>query len=93
MRKIVFSSALFSSLLWIAASAQQPGPAPAASAAGQSAAGTKAYDARCATCHGPAMTGASGPTILAYVRYHTDAELTDRLRGVHATMPLSADEL
>jgi alcohol dehydrogenase (cytochrome c) len=36
----------------------------------------KAYQAHCESCHGPAMTGNSnGPSILAWIRYHTDAEV------------------
>jgi alcohol dehydrogenase (cytochrome c) len=53
---------------------------------------TKTYEARCAACHGTAMTGASGPSILAYVRYHTDADLTSRLREAHVKPALDLSE-
>ena len=50
-----------------------------------------AYENRCASCHGSAMTGASGPSILTYVRYHVDKEIVDLIRkghhGVPAQMP------
>lgn len=41
------------------------------------------------------MTGGSGPSILAYVRYHTNVELVERLRAVHtaASVQLSDDQL
>jgi alcohol dehydrogenase (cytochrome c) len=67
----------------IALAAQQQ-PAPAA---------TQAYDARCASCHGPRMTGASGPAILSYVRYHTDAEVTASIRQKHAALQVADPEL
>jgi alcohol dehydrogenase (cytochrome c) len=50
-----------------------------------------AYENRCAGCHGTDMTGAKGPAILTYVRYHVDKEITDLIRkghhGVPAQMP------
>jgi alcohol dehydrogenase (cytochrome c) len=52
------------------------------------------YQNRCATCHGATMAGASAPAILAYVRYHTDAEVTDAIRTRHTpAVPLPEDEL
>jgi len=49
----------------VSAFAQQPAaPAP------------KPLDARCATCHGTDANGGSGPSILQFVRYHTDAEVS-----------------
>src|SRR3954454_3627865 len=97
MRKTLFSVGLISTLVWIAASAQQPAaPAPAGAAGQAGAPATKTYDAKCASCHGPAMTGASAPAILAYVRYHTDAEMSARLREVHTgarAVQLTDDEL
>jgi alcohol dehydrogenase (cytochrome c) len=51
-------------------------------------AATGAYDARCASCHGGAMRGATGPDILAFVRYHTDAEVTAAVRQRHAAMEI-----
>ena len=49
------------------------------------------YQSRCGTCHGAAMTGASAPAILTYVRYHTDAEVTAAIGGRH-TPPLGLDD-
>jgi alcohol dehydrogenase (cytochrome c) len=51
------------------------------------AADTAAYQNRCASCHGPAMAGASGPAILTYVRYHTDTEVAAAVRERHRDMP------
>ena len=48
---------------------------------------TAAYQNRCASCHGSAMTGASGPAILTYIRYHTDVEVAAAIRERHANMP------
>ena len=42
-----------------------------------------AYQNRCASCHGATMTGATGPSILAYVRYHTDADIRAALIEKH----------
>jgi len=55
-------------------------------------------DSRCATCHGADATGGSAPSILQFVRYHTDAEVTDVIAKGRAAkgMPafqLSADDL
>jgi alcohol dehydrogenase (cytochrome c) len=66
----------------MAASAQQA-PRPA----------TTAYDGRCASCHGATMTGAGAPAILAYVRYHTDAEVSTAIRQKHATLQMPDAEL
>src|SRR5581483_11397502 len=52
-----------------------------------------AYGARCATCHGPSMTGGSGPSILTYIRYHTDAEVTATVRDKHASLQIPEAEL
>ena len=46
-----------------------------------------AYENRCASCHGSAMTGASGPSILTYVRYHVDKEIADLIRKGHQGVP------
>src|SRR5687768_2549017 len=35
------------------------------------------------------MTGARGPSILSYIRYHTDAEVTAAIRERHASAPMS----
>jgi len=48
---------------------------------------TKTYEARCAACHGASLAGGTGPAILMYVRYHTDAEVTARLKAAHAAAP------
>jgi alcohol dehydrogenase (cytochrome c) len=47
----------------------------------------KFYGAKCATCHGPVMQGASGPSIMQWVRYHTDAELTAIVTKGKGKMP------
>ena len=72
---------LCSIVLAVAPSAQQPRPT------------APAYDARCANCHGAAMTGATGPAILAYMRYHTDAEATAQVRQKHPTLQIPDAEL
>jgi alcohol dehydrogenase (cytochrome c) len=61
--------------------------APVVSA--QTTANTAAYQNRCASCHGAAMTGAAGPSILTYIRYHTDAEVTVAVRERHPNAPMS----
>jgi alcohol dehydrogenase (cytochrome c) len=61
--------------------AQQPSANPDA---------TKSYQAQCASCHGATMTGnAQGPTILSWIRYHDDAEVTAMLaKGVGKMKPV-----
>jgi alcohol dehydrogenase (cytochrome c) len=59
--------------------------APAVSA--QTTAATAAYQNRCGSCHGAGMTGATGPSILTYIRYHTDAEVTVAIRDRHPSTP------
>jgi alcohol dehydrogenase (cytochrome c) len=57
---------------------------------------TAAYQTRCGACHGATMTGGSGPSILAYVRFHTNKDLTELLSRAHAGKPamnLTAPEL
>src|SRR5437762_10393050 len=76
-----FLGASFLVVLAIAPSAQQARPA------------TPAYDVRCASCHAAAMTGATGPAILAYMRYHTDAEATAQIRLKHPTLQIADMEL
>jgi alcohol dehydrogenase (cytochrome c) len=61
-------------------------PAPLAQPSG-------AYVARCATCHGPTMGGASAPPILSYIRYHTDADTIAHVRETHKTLQIAGDEL
>jgi alcohol dehydrogenase (cytochrome c) len=53
----------------------------------QSAPNAGAYQNRCASCHGPAMTGGSGPAILTYIRYHTDKEVAAAIRERHHNVP------
>src|ERR1700693_814551 len=48
-----------------------------------------AYAAQCGSCHGAGMGGASGPSILAYVRYHNDAEVAEVFRQKHSALQLS----
>ena len=57
--------------------------AATASAQTQPAADTSAYQTRCASCHGSAMTGGSAASILTYIRYHTDAEVAAAIRDRH----------
>jgi cytochrome c553 len=67
-----------------------------ASKAPQGTTATPAYSARCASCHGAAMTGsgAPGPSILAYVRYHTDKDIAALLQSdMHPSPALSDDDL
>src|SRR3954465_865679 len=80
--------------------APQRGAAPAAPAAPEQAtapaAQTRTYAAKCASCHGPAMTGASAPAILTYVRYHTNADVMGVLRTrkpAHPAVTLSEAEM
>ena len=49
-----------------------------------------AYAAHCGTCHGPGLTGGTGPSILTYIRYHTDSDLTTLLAEKHSTLKHSA---
>lgn len=41
------------------------------------------YANRCATCHGGNLTGATGPSILTYVRFHVDKEIAEIIRKGH----------
>ena len=61
--------------------------------AAQPAQPSGAYTARCSTCHGPTMGGATAPAILGYIRYHTDADVSAHLRQTHKTLQISDDEL
>jgi alcohol dehydrogenase (cytochrome c) len=73
--------------LGIVPSAQQP-PPQAQQPSAQPARNTQAYQARCGACHGPAMTGGTGPSILSYVRFHTDKDLIQVIREGHKTGPI-----
>ena len=64
--------------------------AATASAQTQPAADTSAYQTRCASCHGAAMTGGSAASILTYIRYHTDAEVTASIRDRHRDVAVTA---
>jgi alcohol dehydrogenase (cytochrome c) len=74
-------------LLAVAAFAQQP------------SALVRPLDARCASCHGADGNGNTrGPSIIGYLRYHTDAEVSEGIRQGRADkgMPsfqLSPDEM
>ena len=61
-----------------------------ASAQTQPAASSSAYQTRCASCHGAAMTGGSAASILTYIRYHTDAEVTASIRDRHRDVAVTA---
>jgi alcohol dehydrogenase (cytochrome c) len=84
MRRVIFSlvgivSVGFFTVVLLGQQAQPP-------------ATTGAYAAQCSSCHGAAMTGARDPGILAYIRYHTDAEATAQIRQKHPSLQLS-DEI
>ncbi|HEV3217727.1 MAG TPA: PQQ-binding-like beta-propeller repeat protein [Vicinamibacterales bacterium] len=83
-RAIVCLVGLFVFMTLLAAASAQQQAQPAASGA---------YAARCANCHGGGMNGASGPAILAYARYHTDAEVSATIRQKHSALQLSDAEL
>jgi cytochrome c553 len=59
---------------------------------------TGAYEARCGGCHGETMTGGTagtGPSILAYIRYHTNVEVASAIRNGHhsaSTMQIAAED-
>jgi len=55
----------------------------------------KLYPDRCGSCHGNDMKGGSGPSILDYIRYHTDVEVTVVVRSTaaHLDLQLPNDEL
>ena len=84
MRSKMWLVGMVASLCTIVLLGQQPAP-PAQP--------TGAYVARCATCHGPAMGGASAPPILSYIRYHTDADTAAHIRETHKTLQISDDDL
>jgi alcohol dehydrogenase (cytochrome c) len=80
---------LFVAVLTSTATARQI-PAPSPTADGQ------VYATRCGTCHGAKMTGGAALSILTYVRYHSDAEVTAVLRTrmpAHPAVTLTADQL
>ena len=52
-----------------------------------------AYTTHCSQCHGAEMTGGTAPGILAYIRYHTDAEATTQVRQKHPSLQLPDDVL
>src|SRR3954466_9760492 len=52
-----------------------------------------AYQNRCATCHGPAMIGSKAPTILGYVRYHTDADIIATFVEKHKNITVPEREM
>lgn len=84
MRSRMWLIGAVASLCTIVVLGQQPAPPAQPS-------GT--YVARCATCHGAAMGGASAPPILSYIRYHTDADTIARVRETHKTLQIADDEL
>ena len=87
---------LLSCLFLLPALAQQPAPTavpPASTQAKPSE--VKAYPALCGSCHGTDMKGATGPSILQYVRYHTDIEVTAVLHNsaAHKGLQIPDDQL
>src|SRR5437660_8102735 len=81
-RALISFVGLFIFLVLIVGSSAQQQAQPAPSGA---------YVAQCANCHGAGMGGASGPSILAYARYHVDAELSATIRQKHPALQLSSD--
>jgi alcohol dehydrogenase (cytochrome c) len=83
MRRVLVSFIGLSSfvVLSLVAAAQQPGS------------GTPAYQRRCGSCHGATMTGGTGPTILSYIRYHTDADVRATVAEKHGNLALADDEM
>jgi alcohol dehydrogenase (cytochrome c) len=73
---------------------QDAGPPGAAPKAPPKAADVKVYLTLCASCHGPDMKGGSAGSILGYVRYHSDREVTARVQqtGAHSALQISADD-
>ena len=68
----------------------------ASSSPAQNPSDASTFQRRCADCHGAMLAGGSGPAILTYVRYHTDAEVTAAIRDRHPGAPplsLQSDEL
>ena len=51
------------------------------------------YGAHCGTCHGPGLTGGTGPSILTYIRYHTDPDVAAALAEKHSTLQIPPEEL
>jgi mono/diheme cytochrome c family protein len=44
--------------------------------------GAQIFESRCATCHGgDAAGGDRAPSLLSYIRYHTDAEASDVIQN------------
>jgi alcohol dehydrogenase (cytochrome c) len=86
--KILLGSLLLAPL----ALGQDAGPPGGAPKAPPTASHVKAYLALCASCHGPDMKGGSGGSILSYVRYHTDREVTARVQQTGAHSSLKIDD-
>jgi alcohol dehydrogenase (cytochrome c) len=82
-RVLVCLPGLFLSTVLVVVSSAQQSPVAVAGA----------YAARCSTCHGAGMAGASGPSILSYVRYHTDAEISANIRQHHSSLQLTEGDL
>jgi alcohol dehydrogenase (cytochrome c) len=83
-------------LLVSLAFAQQPASTAVAPAATQTKpADVKVYPSLCGKCHGADMKGGTGPSILQYIRYHTDIEVTEVLRDspAHKGLRIPDDQL
>jgi alcohol dehydrogenase (cytochrome c) len=50
----------------------------------------KTYPGLCGSCHGGDLNGGTGPSILQFVRYHTDAEIMDVLQSKNS--PFRTDD-
>jgi alcohol dehydrogenase (cytochrome c) len=83
MRRVFVSALAFFcfAALALLPAAQQPTPS------------APAYQNRCATCHGATMAGGTGPSVLSYIRYHTDAEVRAALGAKHKAMALPDTEV
>jgi len=84
MRRALVTTAgafIWFAMIWQSLAAQQTSPAG------------PTYSSRCASCHGASLAGSSGPAILAFVRYHTDAEVTTAIQQRHAALQVPDGEL
>jgi alcohol dehydrogenase (cytochrome c) len=93
MRRPLIALVLGTGLAWVVSAQQAQPPAPSPSQATPS---TKAFAAQCASCHGAAMTGGTGPSILTYVRYHTNADIIGVLRTrtpAHPAVKITDDQM
>ncbi len=92
MRRLLLVLCLFA----LPAFAQQPASTAVPPASTQpKPPDVKAYPALCGSCHGADMKGGTGPSILQYIRYHTDIEVTAVLHNnaAHKALQIPEDQL